>query len=342
MLDKTRNIELNLASIYADNYVALMSESTNKDIRSRLVTYIGWLTENRLLWYQPDLVSYRDHLLKSRQPRTVAAHLSTIRGRYKALMRSNKVRDWLREMASHQTPDLTEAHVIVSDLLTRMANATHSAIAPVKEIKRQDTADGEHIRLTAAQVKVLVTSPGLDSLRARRDTALIALMVCTGVRAAEAAALDVVDLRQNLGGELALRVRDGKGGKQRLIPYGGLGWSLDCVEDWLRAADIKSGAVFRGILRGGKSVRAEGMTTWSINDLLKRYPIEVEGAMRVVKPHDLRRTYARNAYDAGMTLERIQQNLGHTSLQTTQVYIGELSGVSRRPPAMFEGPKRSE
>ena len=64
----------------------------------------------------------------------------------------------------------------------------------------------------------------------------------------------------------------------------------------------------------------------------------IDGELRTVKPHDLRRTYARNAYEFGMDLERIRQNLGHTSLQTTQTYIGELDGKDRHPPNMFTAP----
>ena len=54
-------------------------------------------------------------------------------------------------------------------------------------------------------------APGISSLRGLRDTALMTVMVCSGIRAAEAAALHVDDLRQHLGGELSLRVREGKG-----------------------------------------------------------------------------------------------------------------------------------
>ena len=146
------------------------------------------------------------------------------------------------------------------------------------------------------------------------------------------------DLRQHLGGELSLRVREGKGGKQRLIPYGPLDWCLMYVDAWLREAGIKTGQVFRGIRRGGKTVRPTGIGAWTVNDIMNAYPITIDGALQLVKPHDLRRTYARNAYDFGMDLERIRQNLGHTSLQTTQTYIGELDGRDRHPPNMFSPP----
>ena len=114
------------------------------------------------------------------------------------------------------------------------------------------------------------------------------------------------------------------------------------VDAWLREADIKAGHVFRGIRRGGKTVRPTGIGAWTVNDIMNAYPISIDGALRLVKPHDLRRTYARNAYDFGMDLERIRQNLGHTSLGTTQTYIGELDGRDRHPPNMFSPPHDSQ
>ena len=337
--------------LWRDNYDILMPENPNKDQRSRLSFYIDWLSQQKLSWYQPDLQAYRDYLLHERSrvdkrgqrsaatlsPPTVVAHLATIRGRYSQLTRSNAVRDLLYELAN---PDDSEAEqrALVDEFFVRIMNDVHPATAPVKQVEVQDVADSEHLRLKPWQVSALVRAPGINSLRGLRDTALMTLMVCTGIRAAEAAALRVDDLRQHLGGELSLRVREGKGGKQRLIPYGPLDWCLMYADAWLREAGINAGPVFRGIRRGGKTVRAQGIGAWTVNDIMNVYPISIAGSLHLVKPHDLRRTYARNAYDFGMDLERIRQNLGHTSLQTTQTYIGELDGRDRHPPNMFAPP----
>ena len=335
-----------------ENHAVLMPEHPDKDVRSRMGFYIDWLTEQRLAWYQPNLEVYRDYLLYGRtredkrgdrkpaplSPATVQAHLATIRSRYNALLtRSNEARDRLYELTN---PDDKEAEqqALVNEFFVRISNDVHPATAPVKLVEKQDIADSEKLRLKPYQVKALVQTPGISTLRGMRDTALMTLMVCTGIRAAEAAALQVDDLRQRLGGELSLRVREGKGRKQRLIPYGPLDWCLMYVDAWLRAAEIKAGRVFRGIRRGGKSVRQKGIGAWTVNGIMNSYPISIDGALRLVKPHDLRRTYARNAYDFGMDLERIRQNLGHTSLQTTQTYIGELDGRDRHPPNMFSPP----
>ena len=75
------------------------------------------------------------------------------------------------------------------------------------------------------------------------------------------------------------------------------------------------------------------MSTRAIQMVLERYPVNG----KQVRPHDLRRTYARSLYDAGMSLLAIKQNLGHSNLRTTEKYIGEL-GVSERgaPAGVYE------
>ena len=339
------------STLQRDNYAILMPGAPNKDQKSRLGFYIDWLSERGRAWYQPDLGAYRDYLLHQRtrdrqqgkrapaalSPTTAQAHLATIRGRYAQLTRSNVARDLLYELADFSASD-AEQRAQVDEFFIRMMNDLHPSTAPVKLVEAQDSADSEGLRLKPYQVSALMEAPGIATLRGLRDTALMTLMVCTGLRAAEAAALHVDDLRQRLGGELSLRVREGKGGKQRLIPYGPLDWCLMYVDAWLREADIKAGPVFRGIRRGGKSLRQTGIGTWTVNDIMNAYPISIDGALRLVKPHDLRRTYARNAYDFGMDLERIRQNLGHTSLGVTQTYIGALDGRDRHPPNMFSPP----
>lgn len=338
-------------ALWRETESIIMPTDPTKDEKSRLGFFVDWLARTGRHWYQPNLANYRDYLLKDRvrigskgeeihaplAPQTVIAHLATIRGRYDDLTRSNQVRDMLYAITDPNGSP-SDRKAMVDELFIRLANDVHPATAPVKTIEKQDIADSEHLRLKPYQVEALVKSPGISSLRGLRDTALMTLMVCTGVRAAEIADVRVDDLRQTLGDELSLRVRQGKGSKQRLIPYGPLDWCLLYVDGWLKQAEITGGYVFRGIRRGGKTVRRTGIGSWTVNDIMNVYPIMIDGELREVKPHDLRRTYARNAFEFGMDLERIRQNLGHTSLQTTQTYIGELDGKDRHPPNMFSAP----
>lgn len=318
---------------------------------SRLLFFIEWLDEQKLPWYKPNLQRYCEHLLRHRRrpnargeivdaplsPVTVQAHLASIRGRYQALLSSNTIREHLYELLP---PGLSPADrkAAVDEMLVRLENDVHPRNTPVPMIDLRDEADSAHLRLTPDQVRALLRTPGLGSLIPLRDTAILATLICTGIREAELVELDVDDLRQTLGGELALRVRAGKGDAQRLVPYGPLDWCLVYVDRWLEEAEITSGPVFRGVYKGEKHVRDTRITSRAINQIMCRYPISIDGVMTVVQPHDLRRTYARTAYLHGMDMERIRQNLGHTSLQTTQMYIGTLKADERRPPDMFSLP----
>jgi site-specific recombinase XerD len=163
---------------------------------------------------------------------------------------------------------------------------------------------------------------------------MLALALCTGLREAELVGLDVGDLRQHLGGELALHVREGKGRKGRLVPYGELSWVLVLVDAWLDEAGIESGPVFRGLYRGGR-VRETRLTTRAVRYILRGYPIAISGDLVALAPHDLRRTYARLLYDHGTDLVAIQQNLGHAQIETTLGYIGTLDADKRRPGAIL-------
>ncbi len=55
----------------------------------------------------------------------------------------------------------------------------------------------------------------------------------------------------------------------------------------------------------------------------------------VVNPHDLRRSYARLLYEAGVDVVAIQQNMGHVYIRETLSYIGELDAHHRTPPSAF-------
>ena len=75
--------------------------------------------------------------------------------------------------------------------------------------------------------------------------------------------------------------------------------------------------------------------------MLGRYPIWIDGVLRAVTPHDLRRSYARNLFKAGISTEVIRQNLGHVDVKTTQAYIGVLDGSARAPVSVLRTGRNS-
>ncbi len=307
----------------------------NKDVESRLRRYTDWLDTERLNWWQPDLAEYRDYLLdEGLAPASIAAHLSTLRGQYQRIIRDRaRFYNLLppidgRFSQAEQAAMLTARAAMVNEIIARLINAIHQSAAPVEIVTEQDTPDSRFIRLSKAQARRLLLAPGMATVKGVRDTTIIATMLCTGIREEELARLEVGDEDQTLSDYPALWVRRGKGAKARLIPYGEQDWARRLIGYWLDTGGIERGPIFRSVRKNG-AVGEGRLTTRAVQYILKSYPIPIHGVLTEVTPHDLRRTYARRQFEAGMDLTAIQQNLGHSSLDTTLRYIGALD-VSMR------------
>ena len=318
----------------------MVPADADKHARYRLGKFGRWLEDSGRSWREPSLAAYRDHLLsEGLAPSSVRTLLATVRGRYRQVLKDNAVRSalygWARDALRAQGVDETPAELkaTVDEVVSRLENEIDPETARVPVVEVQDEADSDHLRLTVTEASALLAAPGVDTLRGLRDTAIIALLLATGIREAELVGLDVEDLRQSLGGELSLRVREGKGRKARLVPYGPNDWALAIVEAYLGAFGIEGGPVFRGYYRGFQTQRSNRLSTRQVQNIVGGYPITVRGRPTTVRPHDLRRTYARLLFEAGTDLVTIQQNLGHAQTKTTLGYIGTLDGSARRPAA---------
>ena len=304
----------------------LIPQGADKDTQSRLGRFTDWCSTHGQLIHEPDLAAYRDHLLGELAPSSVAAHLGTIRGRYDRIVQSNQYRDAVEVAVlealerSGQPYSIADREAAVNRILDRTRSAINPRLSEVKVSTSQDTPDSQHRRLTARQATNLLKAPGLDPLRGSRDTSLIGLMLATGIRAAEAAAVEVRDLRQALGGELALHIREGKGRKDRLIPYGPMDWVLIIIDHWLQYAGITGGPVFRGFYQGYTVTRETAITTRAVGMILKDYPIPINGELVTVAPHDLRRPCTLGTYSltpSTCCCTRARSSGGSTSLALT-------------------------
>lgn len=324
-------------AVTVDNQSILMLPNADKDTRYRLQIFVDWLNSSSRNWSNPDLDAYALYLQneysgkrgKPMSPVTAKVHLSVIRSRYQKLLRDNRIRDLLYSMVDDEKP-AADKFAFVSEALTRLNNVIHPDNGKVKVTKKQDVVDSQHLRLTDDQIITLVSKPGLSSVLAIRDTAILALMICTGIRENELVNLDVSDLRQKVNGELALQVKHGKGSKERAIPYGSNSWCLMFVDLWLKVSGITEGALFRG-MRKGDRVTDNRIHIRAINQILDKYKIVIDGKETKIDPHDLRRSYAKRLYLTGMDIIAIRDNLGHVDIKTTQGYIGQMDIDERTP-----------
>jgi integrase len=189
-----------------------------------------------------------------------------------------------------------------------------AGIRRVKGAKRLGVSIGNW--LTIEQVRVLLRKSPSDDLRAKRDGAILAVLVGCGLRRAELVALKTSDFQIR---EEHWVIADliGKGKHIRTVPVPA--WVKRTIDTWTSAGEITSGTIFRRVNRYGK-VCGEGITPKAIWHVVKRAAQRV--GIANLAPHDLRRTCARLCHLAGGELEQIQFLLGHASVQTTERYLG--------------------
>ena len=200
--------------------------------------------------------------------------------------------------------------------------AAAQTIGRVENIKRQGKKLGNW--LTPKQADEMVAAPDVTTLKGKRDKAILAVMLGCGLRREEVVNLEVKHLQQREGRWVILDLH-GKHNRTRTVPMAA--WVKALIDKYTEAAGVTSGALFRRIRKGDK-LQDEGMKSQAIWDIVQAYsPVEN------LAPHDLRRTFAKMAYDGGegAPLVQIQKTLGHASVQTTENYIGADQDLSMAP-----------
>jgi site-specific recombinase XerD len=141
-----------------------------------------------------------------------------------------------------------------------------------------------------------------------RDVALVELLYGSGLRIAEATALDVDEVDLGRGRVVVW----GKGGKQRTVPLSDP--AVHALRRWLAdgraalaTAHTPAGAVFL-------NMRGRRLTPRDARRIIDRR------ASEPTHPHALRHTFATHLLDGGADLRVVQELLGHSDVATTQRY----------------------
>lgn len=200
--------------------------------------------------------------------------------------------------------------------------ATAAAIGRAEGVRKEGRRLGNW--LTRDQAQALLELPDVGTLKGVRDRAILAVLLGTGLRREECARLEVRNMQQREGRWVIVDLV-GKRQKVRSVPMPS--WAKYAVDAWLVAAGIRSGLVFRATRRGGH-LQEHGMTAQSVFEVVREYA----AALGVdVRPHDLRRTYAKLAHKGNAPIEQIQLSLGHSSVQTTERYLGVTQDLTSAP-----------
>ena len=266
---------------------SLRSPESQRGYEHSINEFIAWYcSEPRLSLNKAVVTRYRMHL-ESRQlaPVTINVRLASVR------------------RLAYEAAD--------SGLLSPELAA---GIRRVKGAKRLGVRLGNW--LTAEEARLLWQLPNTNGLKGKRDRAILAILLGCGLRRRELADL-LLDHLQRREDHWAIVDLVGKGGHIRTVPVPD--WVKCAIDEWVTAAGIKDGKLFRCVCRAGNSW-GDGMTEKVVWHVVKENAAKL--GLSKVAPYDLRRSCARLCHAAGGELEQIQFLLGHVSVQTTERYLG--------------------
>lgn len=188
-------------------------------------------------------------------------------------------------------------------------------IQRVKGAKRRGTRQG--LWLSTKQVNTLLRKPDLGTVKGRRDLAILAVLVTCGLRRSEVANLPIGSMVQREDYWVFL---DLEGKHQRLRSVKIPGPVKGAIDIWLELRPDTSATdpLFVSMAKGGR-MTSRPIGPQAIYELVQHYGALID--VPELRPHDLRRTFARRALKAGAELRAVQLDLGHSSAATTETYV---------------------
>ena len=190
---------------------------------------------------------------------------------------------------------------------------------PVKGVERPRTESGEGKTpaLGDHQARKLLDAPQDDTLKSKRDRAILSTLLFHALRREELCKLKVKDFRHARKGVPHLKV-SGKGGKTRYVLLHPAASEL--IHEYLEAAGHGTTRPARSSARSATAAPA-GSIRRSRADGVYRMVREYSAQLGFeIGAHALRATAATNALDHQADIAKVQEWLGHANISTTRIY----------------------
>jgi integrase/recombinase XerD len=228
---------------------------------------------------------------------------------------------WRDELARRGLGGSTIRHRLASlaslfDYLCEKNAVTHN---PVKGVERPKTESGEGKTPAIGyhQARELLAAPQTETIKCKRDRAILSTLPFHALRREELCKLKVRDFRHARKGVPHLKI-SGKGGKTRYLPLHPGTHTL--IHDYLDAAwhgEDEAGALFRPVKNNATGRLADAITADGVYKLVRFYSATLGFE---IDAHALRATAATNALDHQADIAKVQEWLGHANISTTRIY----------------------
>lgn len=196
-------------------------------------------------------------------------------------------------------------------------------VIPHLTISREENDTRPIEVLTVAEIKALFEATKLHSngvmweAIAARDRAMLTIFYSCGLRRNEGYHLDLSDI--NFDRKL-LHVRKGKGYKERLVPFNPANSKI--LENYIydHRPQFNKVKQLNALFVSTQGRRMNGQSLCIRLRILQQRCDDIRLQQKDFALHSLRHSIATHLLKAGMPLEKISRFLGHTSLESTQIY----------------------
>lgn len=243
---------------------------------------------------RPHVIEYKTDLLQAgKATTTVSGRLSAVRLFYEWAEGCKLYPNIARGVRAPRRQDEIKKHPLTADQAKQLCNYF--------EAQASGTSNPEAIQPL--------------NLTAKRDYALVNLIMRTGMRTIEASRLNIEDITYN-GGHRVIGIR-GKGydGVSRVIRLSDKAYKP--LQEYLKYRGATTGPVFVSTSNNSTGQR---LNTRTISGICKQGMQAVGIDDRKFTAHSLRHSFAVLAILEGATVEQVQFDMGHTSPATTQLY----------------------
>jgi site-specific recombinase XerD len=183
------------------------------------------------------------------------------------------------------------------------------------------------------EVEKILAAPGLESPKARRDSAILALLFGCGLRRSEICSIRLGDLRTSVAGTPFVHLRNTKGKRDADQPVPE--WAVTLVERVAKDR-AESGAQpgdhlfisYRG--RAGQAATNKPISSGGLYELFKTY-CGLAGVSVDAAPHAARATAITKLLSDGFSHREVQEFSRHASVQMVEVYDKRHFGVDKNP-----------
>ena len=182
-----------------------------------------------------------------------------------------------------------------------------------------------HIPIPKTSAKIISTFSGeqIDKLAGlcrssnddgQRNLTMLLLLLDTGIRVSELVSIELNDVNLPEG---YITIRNGKGGKWRLVPIG----SLAQKSLWRYVNNFRPQPLTQQVTRLFLNGRGLPLSKSGVQQMLRRYGRRAGFNGIRCSPHTLRHTFAKNYLLNGGDIFSLQKILGHSSLASVRIYL---------------------